>query len=192
MNAPPLASMRPNLTLSPSGLRSHELTSPAMPCGFASATGGMPYSRPPLLLIPTCGNSAITSSHPQAGRSDQSHPGSRHRSGPCCWTTSSATGKPTQRWPTATLKPHTATEDQQRHQIHTAVTYLDTPQRQPPPGPTYHQTTLTLPAQPLPESTPVDTRRTRTWMSSRAPADPSGSKPGPQFGCAYAWQTMHP
>jgi hypothetical protein len=77
-------------------------------------------------------------------------------------------------------------------QIHTAVTYLDTPQRQPPPVPTYHQTTLTLPAEPQQGSTAVDIRRTRTWMSSRARADPGGSPPGPQFGCACAWQTMHP
>jgi hypothetical protein len=191
MNAPPPASMRPNLTLSPSGLRSHELTPQAMPCGICFRKGwdavppaiivANPHLRkfsdrlitppswairpePPWQETPVGG---LLIDHPDT-------PASRHSVAP-------------PQLSNLTPQQRTSRVDQ----IHSGHIPRH-PQRQPPPVPTCHQTTLTLPAQPLPESTAVDTRRTRTWMSSRARADPSGSKPGPQFGCAYAWQTMHP
>ena len=103
----------------------------------------MPYGRPPLLLIPCLfyGNSAsrlITT--PQLGDQTRGAPAGV-RGQVLVVGSSGHHQQPDTVWPTTTLKPHTSTEDEQRDQIHKAVTFLDTPRRQPRPVRTYHRTT---------------------------------------------------
>jgi hypothetical protein len=74
MNAPPLASMRPNLSLSLHRTARPRNNAAALPRGFVSANDGMPHRRPPQLPNPACRNSASRLITPPAVRSDRRRP----------------------------------------------------------------------------------------------------------------------
>jgi hypothetical protein len=141
MNAPPLASMRPNLTLSPSGLRSHEFNVAGYALWICFRKG---WDAVPQATI-------VANPHMQKFSDRLITPPSWAIRPEPPWQETPVGGllmdhpdTPASRHSVAPPQPSNLTPQQRTSsvdQIHTAVTNLDTPQRQPPPVPTYHQTT---------------------------------------------------